>query len=154
MIKIKPRYLVYPRYFRDNLSYQTKRKYLEQANVSPNNDTYFYDTGFLGSIPEEIMRVMDFPPEEIDQRIKMFYVENRSPQRRIKKLNENIPKYMVEGVLENHPQTEESAKGVFIDDKGTLHHMASPSDPEDQFYSLILREAVVRHYWLKEKLHN
>ncbi len=152
VIEIHPRYIVYPRYFRDNIDYQTKRQFLEQEGISPSADPLFYDTGYTGTIPEQIMRVMDFGDEDIEQRIRLLSASNAN--RRIKGIAENARSEIIE-YIEHNAKTEESAEGLIIDEKtGKIRHIAKPTSPEEQFYFMMVKQAISRHYWLQEQLHH
>lgn len=94
IVEINPQYTVYPRYFRDNLNYETKREFLEQEGISPEADPLFYDTGYTGTIPEQIMRVMDFSDEDIEKRIRLLSAP--SAHRRVKGIAENARSEIIE----------------------------------------------------------
>lgn len=152
VIEIHPLYTVYPRYFRDNLNYETKRQFLEQEGISPDADPLFYDTGYTGTIPEQIMRVMDFSDEDIEQRIRLLSAP--SVHRRVKGISENARSEIIE-YIEHNAKIEEVAEGLIIDEKtGKIRHIAKPTNPEEQFYFMMVKQAIGRHYWLKEQLHH
>lgn len=152
VVEINPQYTVYPRYFRDNLDYQTKRQFLEQEGITPNADPLFYDTGYTGTIPEQIMRVMDFDDEDIERRIRLLSAP--SVHRRVKGIPENAREEIIE-YIEHNAKLEESAEGLVIDEKtGKIRHIAKPTSPEEQFYFMMVKQAVARHYWLQEQLHH
>jgi len=152
VIEIHPQYIVYPRYFRDNLNYETKRQFLEQEGISPDADPLFYDTGYTGTIPEQIMKIMDFEDEDIEKRIRLLSAP--SVHRRVKGVSENARSEIVE-YIEHNAKLEETAEGLIIDEKtGKIRHIARPTNPEEQFYFMMVKQAVERHYWLREKLHH
>ncbi len=152
VVEINPQYIVYPRYFRDNLDYQTKRQFLEQEGISPDADPLFYDTGYTGTIPEQIMRVMDFDSEDIERRIRLLSAQ--TVHRRVKGIPENARSEIIE-YIEHNAKLEESAEGLIIDDKtGKIRHIARPTSPEEQFYFMMVKQAIARHYWLQEQLHH
>ncbi len=152
VIEIHPQYTVYPRYFRDNLNYETKRQFLEQEGISPDADPLFYDTGYTGTIPEQIMKVMDFEDEDIEKRIRLLSAP--SVHRRVKGISENARSEIIE-YIEHNAKLEETAEGLIIDEKtGKIRHIARPTNPEEQFYFMMVKQAVERHYWLQEKLHH
>lgn len=151
VFEINPKYLVYPRYFRDNLSYETKRQFLEQEGISPNADPLFYDTGYTGTIPEQIMRVMDFDTEDIERRIRLLSAPTAA--RRVKGIPENARSEIIE-YIEHNAKTENTAEGLIIDPKtGQIRHIARPTEPEEQFYYMMIKQAVARHYFVKERSH-
>jgi len=152
VVEIHPQYTVYPRYFRDNLNQETKRQFLEQEGISPDADPLFYDTGYTGTIPEQIMRVMDFSDEDIERRIRLLSAP--SVHRRVKGIPENARSEIIE-YIEHNAKTEETAEGLIIDEKtGKIRHIAKPTNPEEQFYFMMVKQAVARHYWLQEQLHH
>ena len=152
VVEIHPQYTVYPRYFRDNLNQETKRQFLEQEGISPDADPLFYDTGYTGTIPEQIMKVMDFSQEDIEKRIRLLSAP--SVHRRVKGIPENARSEIIE-YIEHNAKTEETAEGLIIDKKtGKIRHIAKPTNPEEQFYFMMVKQAVARHYWLQEKLHH
>ncbi len=152
VLEINPQYTVYPRYFRDNINYETKRKFLEQEGISPDADPLFYDTGYTGTIPEQIMRVMDFSDEEIERRIKLLSAPH--PHRRVKGIAENARHEIIE-YIEHNAKTEGTAEGLILDEKtGKIRHIAKPTSPEEQFYFMMVKQAISRHYWIQEKLHH
>lgn len=152
ILEIHPKYLVYPRYFRDYLDYQTKREFLEQEGISPEADPLFYDTGYTGTIPEQIMKVMDFENDEIEKRIRLLSAP--SAHRRVKGIPENARSEIIE-YIEHNAKLEESAKGLLQDEKtGKIRHIAQPTTPEEQFYFMMIKQAIARHYWLQERLHH
>jgi hypothetical protein len=151
VIEINPKYLVYPRYFRDNINYDTKRAFLEQEQISPDMDPLFYDTGYTGTIPEQIMRVMDFDQADIEERIRLLSAP--SAKRRVKGIPENARSEIIE-YIEHNAKTENTAEGLLQDEKtGKIRHVASPTDPEEQFYFMMIKQAISRHYMVQERLH-
>lgn len=152
VIEIRPQYTVYPRYFRDNIDYETKRQFLKQEGISPDADPLFYDTGYTGTIPEQIMRLMDFSGADIEKRIRLLSAP--SVHRRVKGIPENARSEIIE-YIEHNAKTEETAEGLIIDEKtGKIRHIAKPTNPEEQFYFMMVKQAIARHYWLQEKLHH
>lgn len=152
VIEIQPKYLIYPRYFRDSINYETKREFLEQEGISPNADPMFYDTGYTGTIPEQIMRVMDFENEEIERRIRLLSAP--VVHRRVKGIPENARAEIIE-YIEHNAKTENTAVGLIKDpETGKIRPIAEPTAPDEQFYFMMVKQSVGRHYWLKEQLHH
>ena len=151
-IEIRPKYLVYPRYFRDNINYETKRAFLEQEGISPDADPLFYDTGYTGTIPEQIMKIMDFDDDDVERRIRLLSA--KAVNRRVRGISENARSNIVEHI-EHNAKLEESAEGLIIDKKtGKIRHIAAPTSPQEQFYYMMIKQAIGRHYWIKEHLHH
>lgn len=152
IIEIKPQYTVYPRYFRDNLDYETRREFLEQERISPDTDPLFYDTGYTGTIPEQIMRIMDFESEDIEKRIRLLSAQ--TARRRVKGISENARTDIVE-YIEHNAKLEDTAVGLIKDkETGKIRPIAEPTSPREQFHYMMIKQAIARHYWLQEKLHH
>lgn len=152
ILEIHPQYTVYPRYFRDNINHETKKQFLQQEGISPDADPLFYDTGYTGTIPEQIMRVMDFDNEDIGRRIRLLSAP--SVHRRVKGIPENARSEIIE-YIEHNAKLEETAEGLLVEEKtGKIRHIAKPTSPEEQFYFMMVKQAVGRHYWLQEQLHH
>ncbi len=152
VIEIHPQYIVYPRYFRDNINYEVKRQFLEQEGINPDADPLFYDTGYVGTIPEQIMKIMGFEQEDIEQRIRLLSAPNEN--RRVKGIAQNARSEIIE-YIEHNAKPEETAEGLILDEKtGKIHYIAKPTSPEEQFYFMMIKQAIERHYWLQEKLYH
>ncbi len=152
ILEINPKYIVYPRYFRDNIDYQTKREFLEQEGISTSSDPFFYDTGYTGTIPEQIMRIMDFDEDDIERRIRLLSAQKVN--RRVRGVSENARNEIVE-YIEHNAKLEESAEGLLLDkETGRIRHVAMATSAEEQFYFLMIKQAISRHYWLQEKLYH
>lgn len=151
VVAIRPKYLVYPRFFRDNINDATKRQLLEQEKISQDVDPIFYDTGYTGSIPEQIMQIMGFDPNSIEERIRLLYATY--PNRRVRGTPENARDQIVLQI-ESNAKTEETAVGLIYDEKtGKIRPIAKPTSPREQFLFMMVKQAITRHYWLKEKLY-
>lgn len=150
VVEIKPRYIVYPRFFRDSVDPDVKRAYLEQQQVSQASDPVFYDTGYTGTIPEQIMEIMGFPTAEIEERIRLLSAPTDA--RRVRGIEANARAEIIDHI-ESNAKAEHSAEGLIRDKSGKIRHIARPTDPTDQLYFHMIKEAITRHYWLKEQLH-
>jgi hypothetical protein len=71
-----PAYLVYPRGFRDGLEDETKNFYLRNTIKNP-QAAHYYDTGFTGTIPEDIMRILGVSKDDWDPRIRLLSATKR-----------------------------------------------------------------------------
>lgn len=95
---------------------------------------------------------MDFSQEDIEKRIRLLSAP--SVHRRVKGIPENARSEIIE-YIEHNAKTEETAEGLIIDEKtGKIRHIAKPTNPEEQFYFMMIKQAVARHYWLQEQLHH
>jgi len=150
IIEINPKYVVYPRYFRDNLKREIKVKFLEQERITADMDPLFYDTGYSGSIPEQIMRYMHFYKDDIEERIRLLSAP--TPKRRVRGVSENARDSIV-NYIEHNAKTEDTAEGLIIDKQtGKIRHVAEPAPPKEQFYFMLVKQAIARHYMIKERL--
>jgi len=136
----------------DNASYasiasqELMKEYIDQAGIAHEENPHFFDTGFVGSIPEAIMRLMGFPSSEVDARIHLLSARNDS--RRVHTLVDNSHEI---GAIESNQKDELSADGVTIDRAtGEIEHVANPTSPATQLHYLVFREIIFRHFWLKE----
>ena len=151
ILEINPKYIVYPRYFRDNMKYEVKRQLLEQEGVSPDADPLFYDTGYTGTILEQMMRIMEFDEEEIDRRMRLLSAKTAS--RRVRGIPDSRRNDVVERI-EDSAKPEETAEGLMIDEKtGKIRHIAKPVPPDQFFDFMMIKQAISRHYWTKDHLH-
>ena len=151
ILEINPKYIVYPRYFRDNMKYEVKRKLLEQEGVSPDADPLFYDTGYVGTILEQMMRIMEFDEEEIDRRMRLLSAKTAS--RRVRGIPDNRRDDIVERI-EGNAKPEETAEGLIVDkETGKIRHIAKPVPPDQFFNFMMIKQAISRHYWTKDHLH-
>ncbi len=152
VVEINPQYTVYPRYFRDNLDYKTKRAFLAQERITPDMDPLFYDTGYTGTIPEQIMKIMDFDSDDIEKRIRLLSAKTTG--RRIKGIPKNARSEIVE-YIEHNAKLDNTAVGLIKDpETGKIRPIAEPTSPLEQFEYMMIKQAIARHYWLKEKLHH
>lgn len=123
------------------------RKYIDEADISPDTNPHFFDTGFAGSIPYGIMRLMGFSEEEMKGRIHL--------------LNSSLPENEIPGVqvsrgdvlnIEDNEKSEHSALGIRSDPAtGEIKHVAQAMKPLDQLHFLVAREVLLRHFWITEK---
>jgi len=86
----------------------------------------------------------------IESRIKLLSATKEN--RRIRGISENARAEIV-NYIENNAKTEETAEGIMIDkNTGKIRHIAKPTNPEEQFYFMMIKQAITRHYWLQEQL--
>jgi hypothetical protein len=151
LLKINPKYFVYPSYFRDCLPHAIKELYINQEIMSSEADPMFFDTGYVGSIPEQILRIMGYNGDEISERIRLVSAED--DRRLLRGLKRNERKGLVE-VIEGHPKDEKTAEGIYFDkETSKLRHVAEPKKPEQQFWYAMIKQAIARHYWIKDRLY-
>lgn len=127
-------------------SKELMQTYIDQAGIVHEENPHFFDTGYAGSIPEAIMRMMGFPSSEVDLRIHLLSASEDS--RRVHTLEDNSHEVHA---IENNQKDEGSADGVTIDRAtGEIEHVAKPTSPATQMHYLVFREIIFRHFWLKE----
>lgn len=146
-LAIFPKYLVYPRGFVRDLDDKTKQEFLAHAGITQESNPHFFDTGFRGTIPEDIMQVMQFDGGQIDRRIHLLSsdIENR----RIPEVPEVAIDSLV-GNIEYNAKLEMTATGLIKEDDN-IRHIAEPTPPEEQFLFLMILQAIIRHYWIHER---
>lgn len=142
-------------YFDDNFSLEQQQKadatiarYLKQEGLE-GEDVHFFDTGFDGSIPETIMEALGYTPEEINQRIHMVSANDSRRRSRGLRVNHRRAALKIE---HNRPKLTSSAEGFApeIEDQ-PLRAVTRASSAEDAFKSLVIREAIHRHFWVRER---
>lgn len=141
-------YVVYNRAIRDGygpLSGVHRTNYIKQF-ISEDDSPQFFDTGFRGSIPEDIINRLELVGS-MNERIHLLDVMNGFEDRRVKGLTRNA----AGNVIESAPKSEESADMLTIDPQsGLIKYIAVPACLEDQFKFQIGRSVLMRHYWAKE----
>lgn len=147
LVEIRPKYLVYPRLFRDSLTTLEKKEYLESRKITTDQDWMFFDTGYVGSIPEDIMRTMGFQETDMDDHIKLLSANN--PSRRVRGINDSVRDTIV-NQIEHNAKDVNSAEGLSRNARGKLEPIEKLTSPEEQFAFKMIREAIVRHFWLKK----
>lgn len=147
-----PTYLVYPRFFVENMDPTALKKYLEQYNVDSSNSPLFFDTGYTGTIPENIMRIIKIDKSEVDSRIKLLSSSNRL--RLVRGIyGSRWTNPGIVDLIERNAKVEGAAEGLYLDSStGKLKHIARPLCPEQQFLFAEIKEALERHYWLSQKI--
>lgn len=151
IISIQPKYLVYPSYVRDYVNTESKQEYLNYHGVTQEADPFFYDTGYSGSIPQQIMQIMGFDKAQIEERIRLLSAP--TAERRMRGISANAKGEVVEKI-ENNPKSENTASGLVKNpETGHITHSAEPTSPEEQFKFSMIRQAIARHYLIQEKLH-
>ncbi len=154
----KPRYLVFPRSFMGTIAPEVMDLYLQQEGITREANPFFFDTGVVGSIPAHILHFLNIPEEEIDSHIKLASTSN--PNRIMRGGGASLNQVMA---IENEPKVEDRAIGLATrkkaDSEGNsvdvLQSVARPTSPVEQFFHGMIRQALVRHYWLRKQLqHN
>jgi len=143
-----PTYLVYPRGFIGGLDDEAKREYLRSYITDPDNAHYF-DTGFTGTIPEDIMSVLGVSKSEQDRRIRLISASDQP--RTVLGLKGTRPQRdRVVDVIEDRPKDEWSAEGLYRTKNGRLESYGLPSRPDKRLAFRMIQLALHRHYYTRE----
>jgi hypothetical protein len=145
-----PLYLVYPRKFRDNLPHEVKSAYLHSHIDNP-RAAHYYDTGFIGTIPEDIMRVLGLPSEDWEPRIRLLSATKRD-RTVIGLKGTQGERDQVVGMVEHNVKDEDTAKGLYRSDQdgGRLLPYARPNSAEQRLAFRFTQMALHRHYLTQE----
>lgn len=143
-----PTYLVYPQKFRDNLESETKYKYLSCRIQHPDTAHYF-DTGFVGTIAEDIMRVLGVSELNFDSRIRLLSASNQ--QRTVLGLKGDKPqRNKILNSIEHNVKDEELAEGLYLTEDGKQEPYSRPADPDERLAFRMVQLALSRHYYTRE----
>ena len=152
-VDMNPKYLVYPRLFRDELSPKTAKRYLQLEGITKDEDPVFFDTGFKGTIPEKIMEVLGIEYNDSNESEKIQLLSADKDTRKVKGIPETDRRSIIEDI-EHQPKTENSAYGLRYNKNGIIEHLSNSTSFEDQFYARLIELAVRRHFWIKEYTNN
>lgn len=147
-----PRYLIFPRNYRDYIGSGAKRNYLLEQGTTLDSDPFFYDTGYTGSIPVDMMQVMGFTAMEIEQRIRLLSAQ--TAERRVRGIAENARSEIVEYIEANVKAENASFTLVRDERSGLLRPLAVPTDAQERFLFDVVKQAAARHYWYRETSQN
>lgn len=147
-----PTYLVYPRGFTSGLNDEAKVAYLRQHITNPSR-SLFYDTGFAGSIPEDILSVLGVSSEEWDKQIRMLSANKHS--RTILGLEgSKSERDTIVNTIEHNAKDEQTASGLYLttspNGEERLLHYAEPTEPKERLAFRFCQMALSRHYYLRE----
>lgn len=143
-----PTYLVYPRGFRDNLEDDTKSTYLRSRIQDP-DAAHYYDTGFTGTIPEDIMRVLGVSESDRDNRIRLLSASDR-PRTVLGLKGDKPERDQIVNTIEYHVKDEESAEGLYRTEDGRLEPYSRPTEPDERLAFRMTQLALSRHYYTRE----
>lgn len=143
-----PTYLVYPQWFIRDLDDEAKKEYLGRRIPDPDVAHYF-DTGFTGTIPEDIMSVLGVSESEQDRRIRLISASDQP--RTVLGLKGTRPQRdRVVDVIEDRPKDERSAKGLYRTKGDRLEPYSLPSRPDERLAFRMIQLALHRHYYTRE----
>ena len=143
-----PTYLVYPRGFRDNLEDDTKSTYLRSRIQDP-DAAHYYDTGFTGTIPEDIMRVLGVSESDRDNQIRLLSASDR-PRTVLGLKGDKPERDQIVNTIEHHVKDEESAEGLYLTEDGRLEPYSRPTEPDERLAFRMTQLALSRHYYTRE----
>lgn len=143
-----PTYLVYPRDFRDNLTTETKDVYLRQ-NIPNPQAAHYYDTGFTGTVPQDIMKVLGLSEADWDERIRLLSGTKRDRTVLGLEGSEN-ERHQIVNTIEYNVKNERTAAGLYSDENDELQPYAEPTSPKDRLQFAFVQQALHRHYYVKE----
>lgn len=143
-----PTYLVYPRTFRDSLNQETKSEYLFQ-NISNPQAAHYYDTGFTGTIPQDIMRVLGVSEADWDERIRLLSASKRD--RTVLGLEgSKDERDQIVNTVEYNVKNESTAQGLYGGDGDVLRPYAQPTTAAERLAFGLVQQALHRHYYVRE----
>ncbi len=148
-----PTYLVYPRGFRDYLEDDVKEIYLNQKLRNPASASY-YDTGFTGTIPQDIMQILGIPRDQWESKIRLLSATAR--ERTVTGLKGGkSERDQVVNTIEYNVKPEKSAEGLYMrqqpgQTEAMLVPYAEPTDPGERLAFRLVQQALYRHYYLQE----
>ncbi len=143
-----PTYIVYPRYFRDYLSSEAKSVYLRQSIEAP-KAAHYYDTGFEGTIPQDIMSILGLPEDQWDARIRLLSA-NRRQRTVLGLIGDKQERNTLVGNVEHNVKDENSATGLFENSDGRIEPISQPNSPSERLSFALIQQALHRHYYMQE----
>ena len=143
-----PTYLVYPRGFRDELDDVVKDEYLHSRIQNP-DAAHYYDTGFTGTIPEDIMRVLGVSESDRDNRIRLLSASDR-PRTVLGLKGDKPERDQIVNTIEYHVKDEESAEGLYRTEDGRLEPYSRPTEPDERLAFRMTQLALSRHCYTRE----
>ncbi len=142
-----PTYLVYPRGFID-LEDDTKSAYL-RSHIQKPGAAHYYDTGFTGTIPDDIMRVLGLPNSERDSRIRLLSASSR-PRTVLGLKGDKPERNAIVNTIENNVKDEGPAEGLYRTEDGRLEPYSRPTEPDERLAFRMTQLALSRHYYTRE----
>lgn len=170
LIDIHPKYINYNSLIKDNFSDETKRKFIEDAGIKTSDDPIIFDTGFRGSIPEQILKILGFTGEDLEKRIKIlatdYHINSNSEisldsqetilekekirNRLVRGIKNNYSNYQLVSTIEERAKKYMTASGIFEDQNGKLKPAQNPY-LNDLFFEYELIELTIRQYFFNKE---
>lgn len=145
-LPILPKYLYFPRYFLENIKNEVLTEYLMYHGINDNEDIVFFDTGFVGTIPVGIFKILgNMKAENFDRGMALLSAEHSG--RMIKGMSSASRANIVNGIEYSSEKGQNSAIGI-IREGDRIRHIAEPLSAESQFLFNIIRYAIETYYIL------
>ena len=145
-----PTYLVYPRKFCNNFNDEVKGEYL-RSHIQHPDAAHYYDTGFTGTIPDDIMSVLGVPGSDYDydSRIRLLSARDR-PRTVLGLKGDKLERNNIVDTIEYNVKDEESAGGLYRTEDGRLEPYSRPTSPSERLAFRMTQLALHRHYYTRE----
>ncbi len=124
----------------------TKAEYVRR-HFDANASVQIFDSGYLGSVPADILCHLGYDGAMLDARIHLLNSMG-NPMRRLRSLVAD--QYI--GDIENAPKPEAAADTLVRNNLGELRYRRDTVGVDEQFLFGVLRSMTIRHFWVKEYL--
>ncbi|MCI0597722.1 hypothetical protein L0Y34_01475 [Candidatus Parcubacteria bacterium] len=132
----------------ERFTVEERRRYLRERGITDVSNAIFVDTGYVGSIPEHILKeVFDIHDrEEIDKKILLI---SANDEKRMVRKSFRHDKTASIAPIEWGPMFTRSATGLYEDKKtGKLQPIAKPSDAGTILGHETIKYLCMRHFYL------
>jgi hypothetical protein len=136
-------YLVYSRNL-TKFHEEAKRLYLAQQ-IPEGINPQFFDTGYNGSIPIDIIATLGMDTRNASDHINML--NSFIQERRVKGLEANI---QIDDI-ECSPKMEDTSVKLAVGEDGIFRYEARVNPLREQFIAQVIRSITMRHFWAKER---
>lgn len=142
------RYVVYSREVAFGSDANLKYRYLLQF-VNPGEEIHCFDTGYRGSVPKDVLKIMGTPLTQIGDHIHLL--QCNSFMGKVKRQIKGLPKNLSINTIEGYDQDEQSATGL-VETEGAIKYRARLSEPSEQF-KFLARRHMLYSYFLNSERH-
>lgn len=141
---------MYPRKFCNNFNDEVKGEYL-RSHIQHPDAAHYYDTGFTGTIPDDIMSVLGVPGSDYDydSRIRLLSARDR-PRTVLGLKGDKLERNNIVDTIEYNVKDEESAGGLYRTEDGRLEPYSRPTSPSERLAFRMTQLALHRHYYTRE----
>lgn len=146
------KYLVFPSYMRHEPSSperrDARRQYVHQQIDPSDGQVHYYDTGYVGSVPTAVDKVLGGSKLTRDQRIHLLETRETQQSRQIA----GVPKSVHVGTVEGYDLPEAQASDDYpVDDRtGLIGYRADRSRADTQLSYLLRRHVLYNHFYNDE----